>query len=171
MIFGKARGDTARMAGNGSEKTSANSSPPPAGARPATHRVLQPAGWPRPKGYSNGILAEGRLVVTGGIVGWNAQGVFPDTFLGQARQVFENIAAILAEAGAGPEHLVRLTWYVTDIDEYLAAPRELGAAYRDVFGRNFPAMATVQVVRLVEPAARVEIEATAVLPYGGPDPG
>ena len=128
------------------------------------HRVLQPANWPRPRGYSNGMEAEGRIVVTGGVVGWDAAGRFPDTFVEQARQTFENIAAILGEAGAGPEHLVRLTWYVTDIEEYLAAPRELGAAYRAVFGRSFPAMATVQVVRLVEKAAKIEIEATAVLP-------
>lgn len=128
------------------------------------HQVLQPAGWPRPKGYSNGIAAEGRFVVTGGVVGWDETGNFPATFVGQARQAFENIRAILAEAGAGPEHLVRLTWYVTDMDEYLADPRGLGGAYRDVFDRNFPAMAAVQVVRLVEPAAKIEIEATAVLP-------
>ncbi len=106
-------------------------------------------------------------MVTGGVVGWDEGGVFPSTFVAQARQAFRNIAAILAEAGAGPEHLVRLTWYVTDIDEYLAEPRLLGDAYRDVFGRNFPAMATVGVSRLVEPAAKLEIEATAVLPYGG----
>ncbi len=129
--------------------------------------MLQPAGWPPPKGYSNGILAEGRIVVTGGVVGWTVDGVFPRGFVDQARQTFENIAAILAEAEAGPEHLVRLTWYVTDMDEYLGSPRELGAAYRAVFGRSFPAMAAVQVVRLVEPAAKLEIEATAVLPLRG----
>lgn len=128
------------------------------------HRVLQPEGWPRPKGYSNGMAAEGRIVVTGGVVGWDAAGRFPADFVGQARRTFENIATILAEAGAGPEHLVRLTWYVTDIEEYRAAGRELGVAYRAVFGRHFPAMAAVQVVRLVEPEARIEIEATAVLP-------
>lgn len=128
------------------------------------HTTLQPAGWPQPKGYANGMVAEGRLVVTGGIVGWDAQGQFPEGFLAQAHLCFQNIAAILAEAGAGPEHLVRLTWYVTDIEEYLADPKALGAAYRDVFGRSFPAMATVQVVRLVERRARIEIEATAVLP-------
>ena len=131
------------------------------------HRVLQPAGWPRPKGYSNGVLAEGRILVTGGVVGWTADKTFPPTFLDQARLAFENIAAILAEAGAGPEHLVRLTWYVVDMDEYLADPRGLGAAYRAVFGRNFPAMAAVQVMRLAETAARIEIEATAVLPAAG----
>lgn len=128
------------------------------------HTVLQPEGWPRPKGYANGMLAQGRFVVTGGIVGWDAEGRFPKTFVEQARQTFANIAAILAEAGAGPEHLVRLTWYVTDIDAYLADGKALGAAYREFFGRNFPTMATVQVVRLVEPEALIEIEATAVLP-------
>jgi enamine deaminase RidA (YjgF/YER057c/UK114 family) len=128
------------------------------------HRLLQPAGWPTPRGYANGLAAEGRVVVTGGIVGWDAEGRFPEDFVGQARQCFENIAAILAEAGAGPEHLVRLTWYVTDVEEYLADQKGLGAAYRAVFGRSFPAMATVQVVRLVERAAKIEIEATAVIP-------
>jgi enamine deaminase RidA (YjgF/YER057c/UK114 family) len=128
------------------------------------HQILQPAGWPRPRGYSNGLMAEGRIVVTGGIVGWDVEGRFPDGFVEQAHQCFLNIAAILAEAGAGPEHLVRLTWYVTDIEEYLADAKALGQAYRGVFGRSFPAMATVQVVRLVERAAKIEIEATAVLP-------
>ncbi len=128
------------------------------------NRVLQPPHWPKPRGYANGMAGEGRIVVTGGVVGWDANGVFPDDFVGQARKTFENIAEILAEAGAGPEHLVRLTWYVTDIDAYLADPKGLGAAYRDVFGRNFPAMACVEVVRLVEPKAMIEIEATAILP-------
>ena len=135
-------------------------------AAPSVHRVLQPPGWPRPKGYANGILAEGRVIVTGGVVGWDTKGAFPETFVGQARQAFENIRAILGEAGASPEHLVRLTWYVTDMDAYLADPKGLGAAYRDVFGQNFPAMSVVQVVRLVEAAAKIEIEATAVLPTG-----
>jgi enamine deaminase RidA (YjgF/YER057c/UK114 family) len=133
-------------------------------SKSSAHTILQPSGWPRPKGYSNGLLAEGRIIVTGGVIGWDRDGVIPPTFVGQAKQLFQNIAAILAEAGAGPEHLVRLTWYVTDIDEYLAEPKELGAAYRSVFGRNFPAMATVQVMRLIEPAAKIEIEAMAVLP-------
>lgn len=128
------------------------------------HTVLQPSGWRRPRGYSNGILADGRVLVTGGVVGWDKEERFPPTFLEQARLAFANIAAILAEAGAGPEHLVRLTWYVTDMDEYQADPRGLGAAYRAVFGRSFPAMAAVQVVRLAERAAKIEIEATAVLP-------
>lgn len=128
------------------------------------HKVLQPPGWPPPKGYSNGIAAEGRIVVTGGVVGWDEAGRFPSGFLEQARGCFRNVSAILAEAGAMPEHLVRLTWYVTSMDEYLADPKALGSAYREVFGRNFPAMAAVQVVRLVEPDARIEIEATAVVP-------
>jgi len=126
--------------------------------------VLQPAGWPRPKGYSNGITAEGRFVVTGGVVGWNAAGEFADTLAAQTKQVFENILAILKEAGAGPQHVIRLTWYLTDMEAYLATQRELGEIYRKAFGRHYPAMAAVQVVRLVEPAAKVEIEATAVIP-------
>lgn len=128
------------------------------------HRVLHPAGWPQPKGYANGIAAEGMVIVTGGVVGWDRDGRFAPTFVAQARQTFENIAAILRESGAGPEHLVRLTWYVTDMEAYLADPKALGAAYRAVFGRNFPAMAAVQVVRLVEAAAMIEIEATAIVP-------
>lgn len=126
--------------------------------------VLQPPGWPVPKGYANGMAGSGRLVVTGGIVGWDLAGAFPDGFVAQARLAFRNIAAILAEGGAEPHHLVRLTWYVLDIDEYMADPKELGHAYREVFGRHFPTMAIVQVVRLVETRARLEIEATAILP-------
>ncbi|MCP3407383.1 RidA family protein [Bradyrhizobium sp. CCGB01] len=127
-------------------------------------RVLQPGGWPQPKGYANGIMAEGRLVVTGGVVGWDVAGQFADGFVAQVRQTLENIVAILAEGGAGPEHLVRLTWYVVDMDEYVSNLKMLGKAYRDVVGVHYPSMALVQVVRLVEPAARVEIEATAVIP-------
>jgi enamine deaminase RidA (YjgF/YER057c/UK114 family) len=127
-------------------------------------RVLQPEGWPQPKGYANGIAARGEIVVTGGVVGWDERGVFPEGFVPQVRQALRNIRAILAEAQAGPEHLVRLTWYVTDMDAYRSSLRDIGAAYREVFGRNFPAMALVQVVGLVEPAAMVEIEATAVVP-------
>ncbi|WP_150117826.1 RidA family protein [Microvirga vignae] len=128
--------------------------------------VLQPKNWPVPKGYSNGMMAEGRIVVTGGIVGWDEAGEFPDGFVAQARQVLENICAILAEGGAKPQHVVRLTWYVVDIDDYLANLRELGRAYRDVFGTHYPTMALVQVVRLVEKNALLEIEATAVVPSG-----
>ncbi|MCK1678622.1 RidA family protein [Bradyrhizobium sp. 147] len=127
-------------------------------------QILQPSGWPMPKGYANGMAAEGRIVVTGGVIGWDAEERLADGFVAQVRQTLSNIAAILAEAGARPEHLVRLTWYVVDMDEYLANLKELGRAYRDVFGAHYPAMALVQVVRLVEKAARVEIEATAVVP-------
>jgi enamine deaminase RidA (YjgF/YER057c/UK114 family) len=109
------------------------------------------------------MMGEGRILVTGGIVGWDEAGVFADGFVAQARRIFENIVAILAEGGAEPRHLVRLTWYVVDIEEYMANLRELGRAYREVFGTHYPAMALVQVVRLVEKTARLEIEATAVV--------
>ena len=127
-------------------------------------QVLQPSGWPAPKGYANGMAADGRLVVTGGVIGWDNQGHLPAGFVAQVRQTLRNISAILAEGGARPEHLVRLTWYVVDIEEYLANLKTLGQIYRDIFGAHYPAMALVQVVRLVEKAARVEIEATAVVP-------
>ncbi len=131
---------------------------------PAGPQVLQPSGWPVPKGYANGMAADGRLVVTGGVIGWDTKGVLSDDFIAQVRQTLENISAILAEGGAKPEHLVRLTWYVVDIEEYLANLKGLGKVYREIFGAHYPAMALVQVVRLVEKAARVEIEATAVVP-------
>jgi enamine deaminase RidA (YjgF/YER057c/UK114 family) len=127
-------------------------------------QVLQPSGWPAPKGYANGMAADGRIVVTGGVIGWDVQGHLAKGFVAQARQTLENIAAILAEGEARPEHLVRLTWYVVDMDEYLSNLKELGKIYREIFGSHYPAMALVQVVRLVEKAARVEIEATAVVP-------
>jgi enamine deaminase RidA (YjgF/YER057c/UK114 family) len=127
-------------------------------------RVLQPPGWARPKGYSNGMMAEGRIIVTGGVVGWNERGEFPETLAAQVRQTLTNIATILAEGPALPEHVVRLTWYLVDMDDYRARQKEIGAAYRDIFGSHYPAMAAVQVVRLAEPAAKVEIEATAVVP-------
>jgi enamine deaminase RidA (YjgF/YER057c/UK114 family) len=130
----------------------------------ASARVLQPSGWPMPKGYANGMVADGRIVVTGGVIGWDSEERLPEGFIAQVRQTLANIAAILAEADARPEHLVRLTWYVVDMDEYLANLRDLGQIYREIFGAHYPAMALVQVVRLVEKAARVEIEATAVLP-------
>jgi enamine deaminase RidA (YjgF/YER057c/UK114 family) len=126
--------------------------------------VLQPKNWPVPNGYSNGMMAEGRIAVTGGIVGWDETGEFPEGFVAQARQAFENICTILAEGGAKPQHIIRLTWYVVDIDDYLANLRELGRAYRAAFGAHYPAMALVQVVRLVEKRALLEIEATAVVP-------
>jgi enamine deaminase RidA (YjgF/YER057c/UK114 family) len=126
--------------------------------------ILNPKNWPTPKGYSNGMLAEGRMLVTGGIIGWDETETLAEGFVNQGRQIFENIRAILAEGGAEPRHLVRLTWYVVDIEEYLVNLRDLGRAYREVFGAHFPAMALVQVVRLVEKQARLEIEATAVVP-------
>ncbi len=133
------------------------------GASPL-HRILQPPGWPRPKGYANGILAEGRLVFTGGLVGWDENGVFPEGFVPQVRQTLLNIKTVLKEGGAGPEHLVRLTWYVISVEQYLADPQGLGGAYREIIGRYYPAMATIEVTRLVELNALVEIEATAVIP-------
>jgi len=126
-------------------------------------RVLQPPGWPRPQGYANGILAEGRLVFVGGQIGWDETGDFPAGLAEQVGQALRNIVAVLAEAGGRPEHVARLTWYVTDREEYLAHTREIGAAYRDVMGRHFPSMAVIEVSGLLEPQARVEIEATAVL--------
>jgi enamine deaminase RidA (YjgF/YER057c/UK114 family) len=129
------------------------------------HEVLHPKNWKPALGYSNGMAARGRLVVTGGIIGWNADQVFEtDDFAGQAAQVLRSIVEVLACAGARPEHLVRLTWYVTDKAEYLSSLKELGRAYREVIGRHYPAMALVQVVALVEDRAKVEIEATAVVP-------
>ena len=128
-------------------------------------KTLLPPGWPRPKGYSNGISVNGRMIFTAGIVGWDEQGRFAEAGLvGQLRQVLKNILAILAEDGAGPEHIVRMTWYVTDRSDYLACLKEIGAAYRDIIGRHYPAMAVVQVAGLVESAARIEIEAIAVVP-------
>jgi enamine deaminase RidA (YjgF/YER057c/UK114 family) len=131
--------------------------------RATGHQVLQPPGWPRPKGYANGIRATGEMVFVGGMIGWDEQGRFPDGFVAQARQALKNIAAVLAEGGAKPEHVVRMTWYVRDMDAYLGSQRELGAAYRAVMGDHFPAMALVEVSRLVEPQALLEIEATAVV--------
>ena len=128
-------------------------------------QILQPAGWAAPKGYSNGIAARGRTVVIGGQIGWDGQCRFhTGDFAGQARQALQNIVDVLAEAGGKPEHIVRMTWYVLDKREYLAAYPQLGRAYREVIGRNFPAMTAVQVAGLMEDAARVEIEATAIIP-------
>ncbi len=134
------------------------------GARGETAQVLQPSGWPMPKGYANGMAADGRIVVTGGVIGWDADERLADGFVAQVRQTLANIKAILEAGGARPEHLVRLTWYVVDIEEYLANLKTLGQIYREAFGTHYPAMALLQVVRLVEKAARVEIEATAVVP-------
>lgn len=128
-------------------------------------QVLHPKHWARPKGFANGVVAEGRLVLVAGQVGWNAEQKFEtDDFVAQVEQALANIVAVLAEAGAGPEHLVRLTWYVTDKREYLARLSEVGRAYRRVIGRHFPTMTLVEVSGLVEDRARVEIEATAVAP-------
>jgi enamine deaminase RidA (YjgF/YER057c/UK114 family) len=127
-------------------------------------QILQPSGWPAPKGYANGMAADGRLVVTGGVIGWDHHGHLPTDFVAQVRQTLSNISAILAEGGARSEHLVRLTWYVVDMEEYLSNLKTLGQIYREIFGTHYPAMALVQIVRLVETAARVEIEATAVVP-------
>ena len=126
--------------------------------------ILQPPGWPRPKGYANGIaVGSGQMVFTGGVVGWDLEENFPDGIVAQAAQTFANIAAILDEAGARPEHLVRLTWYVTSRVDYLANGPAIGAAYRAVFGKVFPAMAVIEVTSLMEAAACIEIEATAVI--------
>jgi len=133
--------------------------------KPYAHEILHPRNWRPAKGYANGIAASGRQIFLGGHIGWNSQQVFEtDDFIGQVDQVLANITAVLAEAGAGPEHLVRLTWYITDKAEYLARLPELGQIYRARIGRNFPAMAMVQVVALIEDRALVEIEATAVIP-------
>src|SRR6202795_546980 len=130
-------------------------------------QILQPEQWPRPRGYSNGIVASGRQIFIAGQVGWDAQGRFNSVRLAdQVRQTLENICTVLAQAQAGPEHIVRLTWYVTGRDEYYAEPADIGAAYRAVMGKNFHVMSVVQVVALMELQAKVEIEATAVVPGG-----
>ena len=128
-------------------------------------KKLQPPDWAEPKGYANGIMARGSLLFVGGQIGWNAAQQFEsDDFIAQTRQALINIAAVLKAGGAGPEHMVRMTWYVTDRVEYSTRLKELGAAYREVMGRNFPAMTCVEVSGLVEERARIEIEVTAVLP-------
>jgi enamine deaminase RidA (YjgF/YER057c/UK114 family) len=128
-------------------------------------QILLPEGWPRPRGYSNGVLAEGRQIFVAGQVGWDAQGRFESPDLaGQVKQSLENVLAVLAAADARPEHIVRLTWYVTSRDEYHAELPQIGTAYRAVMGKHFPAISVVQVVALMEAQAKVEIEATAVIP-------
>ena len=131
---------------------------------PSPLRVLQPPDWPAPRGYSNGMAGAGRVVLVGGQVGWDAAGRFPAGFVAQAAQALRNVLAVVAEAGGGPENVGRLTWYVLDVEEYRASLRNLGAVYRDVMGRHFPAMTLVQVAALVEPEARLEIDATAIVP-------
>jgi enamine deaminase RidA (YjgF/YER057c/UK114 family) len=128
-------------------------------------KILQPPGWARPKGYSNGIAVKGRTIFLSGMIGWDGQGEFHTTdFAGQVRQTLKNIVEVLAEDGARPEHIVRMTWYVLDKKEYVAAYKEIGAAYRDIIGRHFPTMTAVQVAGLIEDQAQVEIEVTAVVP-------
>ena len=129
------------------------------------HEFLCPTDWKPARGYSNGVAASGRMLFLGGMIGWNGQQEFEsDDFIEQVAQALRNIVEVLAEGGAGPEHLVRLTWYVIDRDEYVARQKELGRVYREIIGKHFPAMALVQVVALVERRAKVEIEATAVVP-------
>ena len=133
-----------------------------------THTFLQPTGWAPAKGYANGVAARGTLVFVGGQIGWNAQQQFEtDDFIEQTRQTLQNVVAVLKEAGAGPEHMVRMTWYVIDRVEYNARLKELGGVYRDVIGRHFPAMTCIEVSALMEERAKVEIEVTAVLPDAG----
>jgi enamine deaminase RidA (YjgF/YER057c/UK114 family) len=128
-------------------------------------RTLQPAGWPRPKGYANGISVRGRIIVTAGVIGWDErEEIVADDLPGQFRQVLLNTLAILAEDGGGPEHIVRMTWYVTDLDAYRNSVAEIGVAWREIIGRNFPCMAVVGVTGLVEHRAKIEIETIAVVP-------
>jgi enamine deaminase RidA (YjgF/YER057c/UK114 family) len=129
------------------------------------HTILQPEGWAKPVGYANGVEARGRMVFVGGQVGWNGQGKFEtDEFVGQVRQTLKNIVDVLREAGAEPKHITSMTWYFTDKAEYLGNLKEIGKVYREIIGRHYPAMAAMQVVALVEDRAKVEIQATAVVP-------
>ena len=130
-----------------------------------THTILQPAGWAKPKGYANGIAAQGRFVFVGGQIGWNGQSRFEtDDLVGQVRQTLQNVVDVLAEAGAKPEHVTSMTWYLTNKKDYLGNLEGIGKAYREIMGRNFPAMAVVEVTALVEDRAKVEIQAMAVVP-------
>lgn len=126
--------------------------------------ILQPEGWPRPRGYANGIAASGRMVFVAGQIGWDEQGRFPDGFVEQLAQTLRNTVAVLAAGSALPRHIVRMTWYITDRDAYNRHLSDIGATYRDIIGKHFPAMAVVQVTGLMEPKALVEIETTAVIP-------
>jgi enamine deaminase RidA (YjgF/YER057c/UK114 family) len=130
-------------------------------------RVLQPPSWPRPSGYANGIAATGETIFLAGQIGWDAERRFAEGLADQVRQALTNIVTLLAETGAGPQHIVRLTWYVTDLNAYRTSLREIGAAYRAVMGRHFPTMSVIGVAELVERQALVEIEATAVVPSSG----
>ncbi|MBP6717948.1 MAG: RidA family protein [Rhodoferax sp.] len=128
-------------------------------------KILQPPTWPRPRGYSNGVMVRGQIVFVAGMIGWDANNTFQtDDFAGQVRQALENVVAVLSEAGAKPEHITRMTWYITDKQEYLAAGREIGQAFRDVIGSFNASMSAVQVAALIEDRAKVEIEVTAVIP-------
>ncbi len=128
-------------------------------------RTLQPQGWPRPRGYSNGVGAEGRIVFVAGQIGWDETGAFKEkTFAGQFRQALANTLAVLKEGAAGPEHVTRMTWFITSREDYAASLAELGAAWKDLMGRNYPAMSVIIVSGLVEPEAKIEIETTAVVP-------
>ena len=131
---------------------------------PVSNTTLNPPGWPQPRGYANGVKARGEMVFVGGMIGWDTNGVLPKGFVAQTKQLLENIVAVLKEGGAGPEHVVRMTWYVTDIEQYRNSLPDLGKVYREVMGRNFGAMALVQVMSLVEKDALLEIETTAVIP-------
>ena len=137
---------------------------PPSDPASRRARAVLPEGWPQPRGYANGMVAEGKVLMTGGLVGWDAGGVFAKGFVAQVGQTLANIKAVVEAGGGKVEDIVRLTWYVTDIEAYRNSLSELGPAYRANFGRHFPAMAVVAVAALVEPEAMVEIEATAVLP-------
>ncbi len=128
-----------------------------------TLQFLQPPGWPRPRGYANGVVAQGRMVFVGGQIGWDTEGRFAEGLAAQVEQALRNIVAVLAEAGGGPADIARLTWYLVDAEDYLGRQREIGEAYTRVLGRHYPAMAVMQVTRLVEAQALVEIEATAVV--------
>jgi enamine deaminase RidA (YjgF/YER057c/UK114 family) len=128
-------------------------------------KILQPPGWAPPRGYVNGIAARGSFVMVAGQIGWNAQGTFDsDDFAEQAAKALQNVVAVLAEGGAKPEHVVRMTWYITDREKYFAAGKPIGAEYRRLFGRHFPTMTAIVVTALIEPRALVEIEATAIVP-------
>ncbi|MEE4210747.1 MAG: RidA family protein [Parvularcula sp.] len=127
-------------------------------------KILQPPDWPRPKGYANGISADGRLIFVAGQIGWDTEGQFPDSFTAQFAQTLHNTLAVLKEGDAGPEHIVRMTWFITDRSAYLASLTDIGACYRDIIGRHYPAMAVVQVAGLMEERALIEIETTAVVP-------
>ena len=128
-------------------------------------KILQPPSWARPRGFSNGVAAKGQMIFVSGMVGWDGEGKFvSNEFVGQARQALKNIVEVLAEAKAKPEHITRMTWYVVDKKEYLAASKELGAVYREIIGSHYPAMTAVEVAGLIEEQAKVEIEVTAVVP-------